>query len=795
MENFKIRKIAVLGAGVMGAQIAAHCVNAQIPVILFDLATKEGPKNTIAQRAIDHLKKMSPAPLADAQAAQYLQAANYETDLSLLQQCDLVIEAIAERMDWKQNLYKQVSPYIAKHAIFTTNTSGLSINILAKSLPEDLKPRFCGVHFFNPPRYMHLVELIATNQTQLEIFEYLETFLVTYLGKGVVHAKDTPNFIANRVGVFGMLAVMIEAKKYGLPFDVVDELTGSRLGRAKSATYRTADVVGLDTLGHVIKTMQDGLPDDPFFSAYALPEELSGLIALGALGQKTKAGFYKKEGKQILVFDSKSKQYQLSVAQADPEVLAILQGNDMKVKLQLLRTSTNPQAQFLWAIFRDIFHYSAFHLESIADSAGDIDFALRWGFGWSQGPFETWQAAGWQIIAQWVQADILAGRALCAAPLPDWVLHNEVASNGVHTTLGSWSPTQKQYVARSNLPVYRKQICRAPLFGQGICDNQNAGQTVQEDLFSRLWTASGYEDVLIATLKTKGGVISLDVLSGLLNAVDLAQQRYQALVIDVSRDSFSGGIDYAPLLSVEAVGSGVANNPVNKSAETAIGLHALLKKYQAANMVIKYSTVPVVAAVSGVVIGGGCELISHAAHRVVHLESMVGLLPTEEKYIPTSGGIKEMAWQAAMVAQAYDISDATPFLKARLISTFRAKLSKNAIQAQRLGYLKASDSVVFNAYELLGVAIAQAQQLAYGAYRPPMQGGLISVVGGAGCVELLEAVQQLYDAGSITDQAFVCAQAIAKVVSGGGLAVGSVLTEDDFLMFEREFFVNLLTSV
>src|SRR3984893_18393195 len=309
VSNLNIRKVAVLGAGVMGAQIAAHLINAQVPVLLFDLRAKEGPKNGIALKAIENLKKLSPAPFGVKDDAQYIQPANYDDDIEKLKDCDLVIEAIAERMDWKHDLYKKVSPHIGAKAIFATNTSGLSITELSKGFSDDLKARFCGVLFFNPPRYMHLVELIPTDTTQPEILDQLETFLTSVVGKGVVRAKDTPNFIANRVGIFSILAVIAEAEKFGLRFDEVDDLTGARLGRAKSATFRTADVVGLDTMAHVIKTMQDTLKDDPFFPVYETPAVLAELVEQGALGQKSGAGFYKKEGKTIKVLDPVKGEY------------------------------------------------------------------------------------------------------------------------------------------------------------------------------------------------------------------------------------------------------------------------------------------------------------------------------------------------------------------------------------------------------------------------------------------------------------------------------------------------------
>ncbi|MDX1668017.1 MAG: 3-hydroxyacyl-CoA dehydrogenase family protein, partial [Limnobacter sp.] len=454
MSNFIVRKVAVLGAGVMGAQIAAHCVNAKVPVVLFDLPAKEGPKNAVVDKSIQGLTKLKPAPFGSKELAQYVQAANYEEHLELLKECDVVIEAIAERMDWKHGLYKKVAPYIREDAIFATNTSGLSISQLSEGFDDHLKSRFCGVHFFNPPRYMHLCELIPLSTTRADILDNLETFLTTTLGKGVIHAKDTPNFVANRVGVAGMLATMAEAKKYGIPFNIVDQLTGSKLGRAKSATFRTADVVGLDTMGHVIATMQNSLPDDPFAASYATPEVLKTLVDNGALGQKTKAGFFKKVGKQIMQFDEAKGDYVPSEGKADEDVVKILKNKNTAEKLAALRDSDNPQAKFLWAIFRDAFHYISYHLEEIADTAREIDFGLRWGYGWTEGPFETWQAAGWEQIAKWVQEDIEKGEALCDAPLPAWVFDSAAASNGgVYSKDGAYSPSTNSFVPRKDLPV------------------------------------------------------------------------------------------------------------------------------------------------------------------------------------------------------------------------------------------------------------------------------------------------------------------------------------------------------
>jgi 3-hydroxyacyl-CoA dehydrogenase len=618
VSNLNIRKVAVLGAGVMGAQIAAHLINARVPVLLFDLPAKEGPKSDIALKAIENLKKLSPAPFGVKDDAQFIQPANYDDDIEKLKECDLVIEAIAERMDWKHDLYKKVSPHIADHAIFATNTSGLSITELSKGFSDELKARFCGVHFFNPPRYMHLVELIPTGTTQPQILDQLETFLTSVVGKGVVRAKDTPNFIANRVGVFSILAVIAEAEKFGLRFDEVDDLTGARLGRAKSATFRTADVVGLDTMAHVIKTMQDNLPDDPFLPLYETPAVLAGLVKNGALGQKSGAGFYKKEGKVIKVLDPKTGTYVDGGGKADELVGRILKRPPAE-RLKLLRESDNPQAQFLWSIFRDVFHYIGVHLESVADNARDIDLAIRWGFGWNEGPFEGWQTAGWTQVAKWVQEDIDAGKALSKAPLPAWVFEGPVADKGgVHTAEGSWSPASKTFVPRSSLAVYDKQVFRAPLAGETGADPKTYGKTLFETDTLRAWLDDrpGEDDVVIVSFKSKLNTMGASVLDGMVQAIELAEKSYKGVVIWQASSLKLGNPGGA-----FSAGANLEESMPAFMAGGAKGVEPSVKKFQDTMMRVKYASVPVVVAISGIALGGGCELSLHAAKRVAHIES------------------------------------------------------------------------------------------------------------------------------------------------------------------------------
>ncbi|HET6632779.1 MAG TPA: 3-hydroxyacyl-CoA dehydrogenase family protein, partial [Rhodanobacteraceae bacterium] len=479
-EKLLVRRAAVLGAGVMGAQIAAHLTNAGVDTVLFDLPAKDGNPDGVVLKAISNLGKLSPAPLAGKALAGAIVPANYDDGLELLRDCDLIVEAIAERMDWKQDLYRRIAPFVPAHAVLASNTSGLGINALAGVLPAELRHRFCGVHFFNPPRYMHLAELIPAKTTDAAVLEGLETFLATTLGKGVVHARDTPNFIGNRIGVFSILATMHHTQAFGLGFDIADALTGPGIGRPKSATYRTADVVGLDTMAHVIGTMADTLPDDPWHAHFKTPKWLQALVAKGALGQKAGAGIYSKRGKDILVLDLKAQDYRPSAGEVDAEIGAILKERDPAKKFAALRASAHPQAQFLWAVFRDLFHYSAFHLSDIADTARDVDLAIRWGYGWALGPFETWQAAGWKQVAEWIAEDIVAGKAMGNAPLPDCVFDGR---DGVHGAEGSFSPAQNAKLPRSTLPVYRRQRFPDPLLGERF----DPGETVFENDGIRLW--------------------------------------------------------------------------------------------------------------------------------------------------------------------------------------------------------------------------------------------------------------------------------------------------------------------
>jgi 3-hydroxyacyl-CoA dehydrogenase len=452
----------------------------------------------------------------------------------------------------------------------------------------------------------------------------------------------------------------------------------------------------------------------------------------------------------------------------------MLKEKDPAKRMKTLRESANPQAQFLWAILRDVFHYIAVHLESIADNARDVDFAMRWGFGQSVGPFETWQLAGWQQIAGWIKEDVAAGKALCQAPLPAWVFDGR---NGVHAPDGSYSAARKTNVPRSTLPVYQRQVFRAPVAGTAAADGRTAGATVFEDDSVRIWHQN--DEVLILSLKTKMHVIGPGVIAGLARALAEAEKNYKGLVLwsadAADGGAFSAGADLQSMLPLFMSGGVNAIEPE-------------VAKLQQAHQAMKYASVPVVAAVSGLALGGGCELMLHAAKRVASIESYVGLVEVGVGLIPAGGGLKEAALRAAADAKGNDLLQ---FLKAYFMHAATAAVSKSALEAKKMAYLGADDVIVFNAYELLYVAKVEARALFDAGYRPPLK-VQVPVAGRYGMATIMAQLVNMRDGGFISAHDYKLGAMIAEIVCGGEVEPGSLVDEQWLLDLERKGFMELL---
>lgn len=765
---WSIKKIAVLGAGVMGAQIAAHCANAGYETYLFDLTSESDKANAIVDEAIRHLSQLKPAPLATSETAAFLQAKNYDNDISDLKTCDLIIEAIAERLDWKESLYQRITPYLSKHAILVTNTSGLSIDTLSKSLPESKREHFCGVHFFNPPRYMHLAELIPAHTTSLALLDYLETWLTRYLGKGVVRAKDTPNFIANRIGVFSLLATMHHALKMGIALDEVDALTGVLLGRPKSATYRTMDIVGLDTMAHVVQTMQSQLQSDPWHSMFTLPDWLNDLIKQGHLGQKTGQGIYRKQGKTIEIYDVQNHEYRPAQGKIAPELRTLLDNTPPKDWIKRLSELEHPQAQFLLACFYDLFHYTAWHIESIAHTVREVDLAMRWGFGWQQGPFETWQISGVSAVNHQLQEAIEAGKTLSQVELPAWLAD----VNTFYQEEGAYAPEHGQFESFRQLPVYKRQLFPERVLNEPILQTD----TLYENEGIRLWHLK--DDIAGISFKTKANTISQSVLDGLDEALNIAEKQCQGIIFyQPNERDFSAGANLKEVATLIQQGQWDA-------------LETMIIQFQQMGQRLKYTFIPVVAALRGRALGGGCELLMHCDRIVAGFESYLGLVEIGAGLVPAGGGCKTLAMRAANQAKTTDLlSFITPYFK-QIATAF---VSGSAPDAFTHGYLQSSDIWMMHPHEVLYTALETIKTMQAQNYTPPFSKPF-KVSGREGHAQLLAGLVNWLEGEFISEHDYFIADRIATILCGGEVYEETLVDEAWILQLEKEAFMTLVAT-
>lgn len=755
----KIERVAVLGAGVMGAQIAGHMANAGIPSLLFDISQE------LADKGIENLTTLSPAPLFDKKNTTLITPCNYQDHLQKINEADWILEAVAEKIEIKHKVYKAIIPHLKKTAILTSNTSGIPLKDLINVLSKDLKKRFMITHFFNPPRYMYLLELVKGEHTADDVYQSMAEFGEDVLGKGIVHAKDTPNFIGNRIGVYSMGVTFHTAIKQGLTVEEVDKLTGTIVGRPKSATFRTADVVGLDTMIHVSKTTYENVPDDEGRDMFVVPEILQKLVNEGLLGQKTKAGFYKKEGDEILSVDLKTGNYKAQKSVRFDGYRVAKEHSSVGGKIKALAASDDKAGKFFWETMAMGLIYSANRIPEISDDIINIDNAIKWGFGWELGPFESWDAIGVRESIGRMQSE--------GKKVPHWVL--DMLAKGRDCFYQTENGTKTYYDVLSGtakpVPSKPKEI--------SLDLKRTAGKTVYRD-----WSASlidlGDEVLNVqfhSALQPTLNPIDGSLIGTINKALDLLDKgEFKGLVIGHQGTNFSAGANLALIL--EAC-----------EAENWAALELAIKTMQDTTQRIRFSKSPVVAAPFGLTLGGGVEIVAPAAARVAGAELYMGLVETGVGLIPGAGGnlriiLNLMGDSNSRIGGFQNVQKAFENIGF-------AKVSYSAVMAKQMGYLLEDDEIIMNKAQLISRAKQKVLELATG-YEPPKYRNDIKLPGAGGRTALMMALKGFKVQGKISDHDEKIGQKLAYVLTGGDKAGLTKTVDEQYVLdIEREAFISL----
>jgi 3-hydroxyacyl-CoA dehydrogenase len=763
-----IRKVAVLGSGVMGGGIAAHLANAGIPVLLLDIVP---PKLTDAERAVrekrdaiaagalDKLKKAKPAAFMHGRNAGLIRIGNFDDDLAKVADCDLIVEAIIERLDIKRALFTKLDALLTGDTIIASNTSGLRIAEMLEGRSERFRQHFLVTHFFNPPRYMKLLELVAGPDTSAECKARVEHWGKDQMGKGLVWAKDTPNFVANRIGTHAMMASIHLMLEKGLAPEDLDNLTGVPMGHPKSASFRTADLVGLDTLAHVVDNCHKSLTADEDREVFTLPPFVRTMVERGQLGDKTKGGFYKREGKDIVTLDPKTGEYRAKGG--DEAIAKACKGlgkiEDVRERVKKLVATPGVVGEFAWQSMSKSLAYSARRLGEICDDVTAIDDGMKWGYNWDLGPFETWDALGFAETTARMKAEGIA--------LPAWIDAMVAAgATGFYRGHEIWSPTAGGYVARKldprevTLDVMRK-----------------GGAPVLKNNGAEAWDLG--DGVLGLTFKSKANSIDADVIKMLHDAVAKAEAEFRGLLIYNTGEFFCVG---ANLFAVVMAAQGKQWD----------GLREMIHGYQYATQRMKYATVPVVAAPYNMTLGGGLELCYGCDSVQAAAETYAGLVEVGVGLIPGGAGTLNMLWRALEgVPEGVEI-DTSAFV----IQTFKnialAKVATSAEEAKVAGFFRATDGVSFDRARQLHEAKQRVLGLAGSGYHPPTPRSY-KLPGESGVATLQMMVNTLMAGGYASEHDGKIAMKLANVLCGGASGGAGPVSEDRMLELEREAFLSL----
>ncbi|MFQ3639209.1 MAG: 3-hydroxyacyl-CoA dehydrogenase/enoyl-CoA hydratase family protein [Chloracidobacterium sp.] len=769
----RMEKAAVLGAGVMGAQIAAHLANAGIPVVLLDIVPPDTPpdadakaRSRFALSALEKMHKLKPAPFFLASHAARIRAGNLEDHLEWLKDADWIIEAVTENLAIKQALYEKIEPFRKPGSLITSNTSGIPITSLAAGRSEDFRRNFLGTHFFNPPRYMYLVELIRTPDTDPEAACFASKLCDELLGKGIVYANDRPNFIANRIGIYGFMRTIQVMMDMGLSITEVDKMTGPAIGRPNSATFRTGDLSGLDTTVAVAKTVYETIPEDECRGVFVPPDFISQMVERRWIGDKAGQGFYKRiqteAGREIHELDYRTLTYRPQPKVSFPSLEEAKRISDGRERLRFLVNGKDKVGQFLWSVIGDALVYTANRIPEITDDLVQVDRAMKWGYNWELGPFETWDALGVTDTVKRLEAD--------GKPIPALVTDLLATGKTSFYAASDTKPTVFVPARKTHEPVGERVgvIALKSVKERTGVIKKNAGASLI-DLG---------DGVACLEFHTKMNALGADTISMIQFAVKEVAQNFVGLVVGNQGENFSAGANLMMMLMGAQEGEWDELN------------HAI-RTFQNTVMSLRYSPKPTVVAPFGLTLGGGCEMTLHADRVRAAAESYIGLVEVGVGLLPAGGGTKEMLVRCADRARGTD-ADLLAFVKEVFQNIMLAKTSTSAEEARELGYLRPTDGVTMNRDRLIADAKQTVLALALEGYRQPTMRSDIPALGESGLAALKLGLHQMFRAGYATEHDVLIGSKVAKVLTGGDLNHPSTVSEQDLLDLEREGFLSLL---
>ena len=771
----QINRVAVLGAGVMGATIAAHLANAGLEVLLLDIVPREltgeeaeqglslespAVRNRIASAGLGGLIKMKPAPFYLKKYAEQISVGNFDDDLEKLKECDWVIEVVIEHMPIKKDLLAKVVPNLAAGAILSTNTSGLSVNEMAEMLPEDVQKNFLVTHFFNPPRYMRLLEIVPSQYTDPDIVSGLAEFISRRLGKGIVYAKDTPNFIANRIGVYSIFNGVQHMLDLEMTVEEVDSVAGPATARPGSAAFRTSDLVGIDTLVHICKNTYELLPDDECRETFKVPEFMEQMVEKGLHGNKSKRGFYRKDqvdGKRIIYYyDYTSGEFKPAEKPKFASVVAVKMVDDPAQKIKMVVNGHDKGAEFAWRSLRDTLIYTVNRIPEIADDIINIDNGMKWGFNWELGPFEMLDAIG---VQNFVKRSLKDGVDVpdCLKDVDCFYRYNNSGQQEHYDLIEKTYQQAPRIEGQINLQILKK--------ASGVVEKTSNCSLL--DLGDGVF---GFE------FHSKMNAISGDILAMTHKAIKRAEEEGVGLVIGNQGANFSVGANLMLLAVAMAEG---AYEDIDMS----------VRAFQKATMAVKYAKVPVVAAPFGMALGGGCEFSLHADAMNAYAETYMGLVEIGVGLIPAGGGTKEMCLRAVELAAQFD-TDVTPFIFKNFQQIGMAKVSMGAAELKEMGYMRHGDSISMDVSRLIADAKQKVLALVTN-YRPQKLVENVPAPGRGISASIKSQLWNMKMGGFVTEYEAEMGGIIADVICGGDVLPGTLISETYLLQLERQAFLKL----